>query len=86
MPCLYRRQKVKRRVSSGSRPHKPRAALQLDFEGVPAAPMAINGNPIMDNVVRLNRTGLNGLSQHGTEGLQTVRLPKIFPKFSWHAC
>lgn len=48
--------------------------LQLDVEGVPAAPMAINGNPILDNVARINRTGLNGLSQHGLDGLQTVRL------------
>ena len=67
------RQKVKRRVSNGSRPHKPRAALQLDTEGIPAAPMAIKGNPIMENVLRLNRTGLNGLTQHGTDGLQTVK-------------
>ena len=34
--------------------------------------MAIKGNPIMENVSRLNRTGLNGLTQHGTDGLQTV--------------
>ena len=34
--------------------------------------MAIKGNPIMENVARLNRTGLNGLTQHGTDGLQTV--------------
>lgn len=34
--------------------------------------MAIKGNPIMSNVARLNQTGLNGLSQCGTDGLQTV--------------
>lgn len=70
--CLSRRQKVKRRVSNGSRPHKPRAQLQLDAARMHAAPTAINGDPIMDNVARLNRTGLNGLNQHGTDGLRTV--------------
>lgn len=34
--------------------------------------MAIKGNPIMSNIARLNQTGLNGLSQCGTDGLQTV--------------
>ncbi|CAL5223885.1 g6478 [Coccomyxa viridis] len=68
---VYPRQKVKRRVSNGSRPHRPHAALQLDVQGVPQAPFAIQGNPIMDNVARLNKTGLNGLSQCGTDGLQT---------------
>ena len=70
---------MKRRVSAGSRPHRPHAALQLNVEGVSQAPFAIQGNPIMDNVARLNKTGLNGLSQCGTDGLQTVSL--YFPKF-----
>ena len=68
---------MKRRVSNGSRPHRPHAALQLDVQGVPQAPFAIQGNPIMDNVARLNKTGLNGLSQCGTDGLQTVSLPTV---------
>ena len=59
---------------SGSRPHRPHAQLQMEVEGVQQAPFAIRGNPIMDNVARLNRTGLNGLSQCGTDGLQTVSL------------
>ena len=42
------------------------------MEEVREAPMAIKGNPIMSNVARLNQTGLNGLSQCGTDGLQTV--------------
>ena len=78
-PIFCYRQKVKRRVSSGSRPHRPHAQLQMDVAGVPQAPFAIHGNPIMDNIARLNRTGLNGLSQCGTDGLQTVRLAHRMP-------
>lgn len=69
----YPRQKMKRRICSGSRPHKPRATLQLDRAPVTASPADVHevaaGNPIQSGAV--NRTGLNGLSQYGTVGLST---------------
>lgn len=65
---------MKRRISSGSRPHKPRATLQLDRAPVTVSPADVHevaaGNPFQSGAV--NRTGLNGLSQCGTVGLSTV--------------
>ena len=69
----------KARLCFGSRPHKPKCALQVTNVTVPGgallhpqAAVPITAVPAIFSTGAVNRTGLNGLTACGTTGLQTV--------------
>lgn len=65
---------MKRRISAGSRPHKPRAVLSLEVGTAvqTSTRPATTAEPFVRGEV--NRSGLNGLSTCGIAGLSTVRM------------
>ena len=70
----------KARLCFGSRPHKPKCALDVTAVTVPGgtllhpqAAVPITAVPPIFSTGAVNRSGLNGLTACGTTGLQTVR-------------
>ena len=63
----------------GSRPHKPKCALEVTGVTVPGGTqlhpqaMSVAEAAHFFSTGMVNRTGLNGLTACGTTGLQTVR-------------